>query len=219
MSNETIPFTIRNADASDLDAVMAVEADWPEEQRAPREKFESRLERCPEGFLVVEADGGVVAVCTSTLTTYDPANLEPFRSWEVCTNNGYLHPLEDRVACNAYYIVSQGILKPYRRKGIRQEMIRANLANAAKLGLEYTVTGAMMPGYDRFCRENGEIPAREYAFLKREGELVDPTLRRLAPLGLVLPDERHVIEGFYVSPASRNYGALLVHRTRTDSTG
>jgi len=57
MSSEANPFTIRNAEASDLNAVMAVEADWPEEQRAPREKFESRLERCPEGFLVVEADG------------------------------------------------------------------------------------------------------------------------------------------------------------------
>jgi len=127
-----------------------------------------------------------------------------------------LHPLKDRAACNAYYIVSQGIRKPYRRMGIRQEMIRANLAVAAKLGLEHTVTGAMIPGYDRFCRENGEIPAREYAFLKRKGELVDPTLRRLAPLGLILPDERHVIEGFYISPESRNHGALLVHRTRTD---
>ena len=71
----------------------------------------------------------------------------------------------------------------------------------------------MIPGYDRFCRENGEIPAGEYAFLRRDGELVDPTLRRLASLGLILPDERHVIEGFYVSPESRNYGALLVHRT------
>ncbi|MFH1690359.1 MAG: hypothetical protein ABIE42_09005 [Candidatus Eisenbacteria bacterium] len=74
-----------------------------------------------------------------------------------------------------------------------------------------------MPGYDRFCRENGEIPAREYAFLKREGKLIDPTLSRLASLGLVLPDERHVIAGFYVSPESRDYGALLVHRTQVNS--
>jgi len=213
MSDETITFTVRSADVSDLDAVMAVEADWPEQQRAPREKFESRLERFPEGFLVVEADGGIVAVCTSTLVTYDPGDLGPFRSWESCTNNGYLHPLGDRSAYNAYYIVSQGIRKAYRREGIREGMIRANFDVTAKLGLDYTVTGAMMPGYDRFCRENGEIPAREYAFLRRHGELVDPTLRKLATLGLTLPDERHVIEGFYISPESRNYGALLVHRT------
>ena len=190
MNNETIPFTIRGADVSDLDAVMIVEGDWPEEQRAPREKFISRLERFPEGFLVVEADGGIVAVSTSTLTKYDPANLDHFQSWEACTNNGYLHPLGDRSGYNAYYIVSQGIRKPYRGNGIRQGLIRAHLARVAKMGLEYTVTGAMMPGYDRYCRENGEIPAREYAFLRQGGELIDPTLRTLARLGLILPDER-----------------------------
>ena len=213
MSTTTLQFTIRNADASDMDAVMAVEAEWPEEQRATRDKFQSRLERFAEGFLVVEVDDQIVAVATSTLTRYNPADLDHFRTWEKCTNDGYLHPIGDRADYNACYIVSQGIRKAYRRTGIREGMIRADLAIATRLGLEYTVTGAMIPGYDRYCREHGEVPAREYAFMERDGQLIDPTLRKLASLGLTLPDERHVIEGFYVSPESRNYGALLVNRT------
>lgn len=214
MIGEQFVFEVRNAIESDLDGVMAVEAEWPEEQRAPREKFESRLERFPEGFFIVEADGRIVAVSTSTLKTYDPDDLGTFKTWEVCTNDGYLHPLGDRSDYNACYIVSSGIRKAYRRGGIREALIRAHFANAVRLGLEFVVTGAMMPGYDRHCRECGDIPACEYAFLKRDGEPLDPTLRKLASLGLFLPDERHVIRGFYVSPESRDHGALLVHRTR-----
>lgn len=216
MSEHGLSFTIRNAKASDLPGIMEVEADWPEEQRAPREKLESRLERFPEGFFVVEADGRIVAVCTSTLTTYDPDDLRHFSSWKTCTNNGYLHPLGNRSVYNAYYIVSQGITRAYRRRGIREAMIATHFARAEELGLDYVVTGAMMPGYDGFCRAHGEVPAEEYAFMRQGGELVDPTLRKLASLGLKLPDKRHVIGGFYPSPESRDYGALLVHRILDD---
>ena len=213
MSEQTLDFTIRNADASDLDAVMDVEAEWPEEQRATVDKFVSRLERFPEGFLVVEVKGRIVAVSTSTLTNYTPSCLDHFRSWEACTNGGYLYPIENRDDYNAFYIVSQGIRKAYRRHGIREGMILANLNLAAKMGRPYTVTGAMMPGYDSYCRKHSQIPACDYAFLKQDGKLIDPTLRKLASLGLTLPDARHVIKDFYISPESRNYGALLVNQT------
>ena len=38
-------------------------------------------------------------------------------------------------------------------------------------------------------------------------------LRKLEQLGLRLPDERHVIPGYYPSPESRDHAALLVCRT------
>ena len=92
-------------------------------------------------------------------------------------------------------------------------MISAHLKLAEKMDLAYTVTGAMLPGYGRYCIQNGNIAAHVYAFLKEDGKLVDPTLRKLESLGLSLPDERHIIKDFYCSPESRNYGALLVHKT------
>lgn len=206
--------TIRNATAKDLDGVMAVEADWPEDQRAPREKFVSRLERFPRGFFLAIANDCIVAVSTSTLTRYDPDRLEPFRSWERCTNDGYLHPLGDAREYNALFIVSNGILKTHRGTGVREALVSAHLDLSRKLGMAYTVTGAMLPGFDAYCREHGEIPVETYAFLVRDGVPVDPTLRKLASLGLVLPDARHLIPGYYRSPESRDYGALLVCRNR-----
>lgn len=207
-------FTIRNATIEDLDAILRVEEHWPRAQRASIDKFQSRLERFPQGFFLAEADGEIVAASTSTLTNYDPANLETFHSWEKCTNDGYLYPLTRYDDYNALLIVSNGIIKQARRKGIRESIIQAHLELAARLGIKYTVTGAMMPGYDAYCLQHGDIPIADYAFRKKQGLLIDPTLRKLASLGLVLPDPHHIIEGYYISPESRDYGAMLVHHTR-----
>lgn len=203
---------IRNATEDDLDGVMEVEADWPKDQRAPREKFVSRLERFPRGFFLAIADDRIVGVSTGTLTRYDPGDLAPFKSWELCTNDGYLYPLGDSGQYNALYIVSNGIRKTHRGTGVREALINAHLVLSRSLGMAYTVTGAMLPGFDAHCREHGEMPVWDYAFLSRDGAPVDPTLRKLAKLGLVLPDARHMIPGYYHSPESRNYGALLVCR-------
>ncbi|MCK5579020.1 MAG: hypothetical protein KAI63_05805 [Planctomycetes bacterium] len=205
---------IRTATPADLDAIMRVERDWPLEQRAPVEKFQARLERFPEGFLLGEVEGRVVSASTSTLANYDSADLTSFHSWEKCTNNGYLYPLTDRRDYNALFIVSNGILKEYRGREIREKIIKAFLQLAARLGMAWTVTGAMLPGYDQYCREYGEISAADYAFKQlSDGAPRDPTLRKLASLGLKLPDQDHIIKNYYSSPASRDYGALLVNQT------
>lgn len=209
-------FHIRNATINDLDAIMRVEEAWPQEQRANPDKFVARLERFPEGFFLTEVENRVVAASTSTLVNYDPSNLASFQSWEQCTNNGYLFPIEADKDYNAIFMVSNGIMKEYRRIGIREGVIKSVFKLAADMDMNYTVTGAMMPGYDAYCRQNGEIPISDYAFMKRNGELIDPTLRKLATLDFILPDQRHIIENYYSSPGSRNYGALLVHSTFAD---
>lgn len=204
---------IRNADLNDIDAVMRVERDWPKDQRASRDKFVSRLEIFPEGFFLAEVNGEIAGVSTSTLATYSPDKLALFRSWEQCTNNGYYNPLKPMEDYNALYIVSNGIRIPYRGTQVREALITAHLDLAKTLGLTYTVTGAMLPGYAQYCKQNGEITAHDYAFLTEDGKPLDPTIRKLASLGLHLPDKRHIIDNFYQSPESRDYGALLVHKT------
>ena len=204
-------FRIRQAAASDLSHIMNIEMDWPEEQRCTLEKFVSRMDIFPKGFFVVEMDSEVVAVSTSTLVHYNSESIEAFSSWALCTNDGFLQPLGNFDDYNALYIVSNGIMKKARRIGIREEIIKAHLQLARDLGLEYVVTGAMIPGYRSFCQSRGFLPAAEYAILEENGRLIDPTLRKLASLGLELPTKDHIIEDFYPSPESHDFGALLVH--------
>ncbi len=206
-----LSFAIRNATPDDLDAIMEVESHWPEDQRAKSDQFQSRIERFPAGVFLAETGGQTVAVSTSMPTRYDPADISDFASWDQCTNNGYLHVFRRLNGFNALLIVSNGIVTEYRRQGIREAMISAHITLAGSLGLRYTVTGAMMPGYDAYCRRHGERDIANYATAYEGDFPIDPTLRKLATLGLVLPDKRHLIADYYPSPASRNYGALLVH--------
>jgi ribosomal protein S18 acetylase RimI-like enzyme len=207
---------IRNAGLNDLPAIVAVEeAVWPADARASSEQFASRLEHFPEGFLVAEAGQRIVAVCTSCLIHYDPGQVDQYTSWSKLTNNGFLSPLEQITDPNAVYIVSNGILPEYRRKGLREMLVGAQIDLSRRLQMDYAVTGAMLPGYDAWCREHGDVPAREYAFTEHDGVPVDPTLRKLGALGLKLPGVEHVIPGYYPNQQSRDYGVLLVCKNIT----
>jgi len=206
-------FTIRNATKADLDDLMRVEQMWPPDQRASADQFLSRLEIFPEGFWVGEYDHTIVGLSTSCLQHYHPDDLTQFHSWNSATNNGYLYPkINDP---NALNVVSTVIVKEFRGKGLLQAFIEKHKEMTGKLGLAYSLTGAMLPGYDAYCRKYGEISAYQYAILRHQNRLVDPLIRSLDSGGYKLPDERHVMPNYFQSSESRNYAALLVYHNRT----
>ena len=102
--------TIRNARPEDMDQIMAVEESWPEMARAPRDKFEARLQKYPQGFFVWEEDGRILATITSMPFTYDPENAKQFSNWDKVTGDGYLHDIGAQEDYNGIYIVS-GIIE------------------------------------------------------------------------------------------------------------
>lgn len=203
---------VRNATEDDLDAVMAVERSWPEDQRATIDHFRSRLERFPQGFWVGEADGIIVGVTTSCLVHYDPKHPGTCKSWDLVTNKGHLYPIEEIVEPNALYIVSTAISKSHQGKGLLQAFFRKHKALTHELRLPYSLTGSMLPRYDAYCRAHREIPAHEYALLRVRGKPVDPLMRTIFAAGYDIPDKRHVMADYYPSRESRNYGAIMVYR-------
>lgn len=203
---------IRNATDNDLDSIFEAEQlIWPEGQRASEQEFASRLSLFPEGFFIALTDSRVIAACTSGLMHYDPDDLSHCDSWVRITNNGMLNPRIEILDANAIYIVSNGIVPKWRRKGLRERLIQAQIDLMKSMRLSYVATGAMLPGYNAYCREVAEVSAMEYASTLQNGKSIDPTLRKLSQLGLLLPDNRHLIEDYYPSKESRNYGALLVY--------
>ncbi|HOE80003.1 MAG TPA: GNAT family N-acetyltransferase [Smithellaceae bacterium] len=191
---------------------MRVEQTWPPDQRASADQFLSRLEIFPEGFWVGEYDDSIVGLTTSCLQHYDPYKLEQFSSWNQAINNGYLY--RDIKKPNALYIVSTIIIKEHRGEGLFDAFLKKHQETTRKLGLDYSVTGIVIPGYNAYCLEYGEIPIYQYANLRHLNRLVDPLLRKAAALGFKLPDERHLIPHYYQSTESRDYAALLVYQNR-----
>jgi len=182
---------------------------WPESQRASADQFRSRIHRFPEGVLVALHGQRYVACSTSCLMAYCPERIQDLKAWDQVTNHGFFPARMPRGA-NAVYIASNGIVPDFRRTGLRERLVTRHLDLAWRLGMRYVVTGAMLPGYADYCLRHGDIPVERYAALQHNDEPVDPTLRKLARLGLELPSSDHLIAGYYPSPESRDYAALLV---------
>ncbi|WP_159397927.1 hypothetical protein [Sorangium cellulosum] len=201
----------RQATVEDIDAIMRVEEDWPEDQRASRETMLVRLGKFREGFWVFEQAGAIIGTLTSCPIRYEPSGQKAFKSWDEVTNRGEL-PDIDLATANALYLVS-GTLKREARGGRTYALlIETPVALAERLGLEYVVAGAKIPGYDAYCRRHGEIDARDYAFLKLNGSFVDPFLEMYRGYGFTVPDRDHVVKDFYPDIPSRNYGAIVVRK-------
>jgi hypothetical protein len=204
-------FKIRNANRADLDNLMMVEQTWPPDQRATADQFLTRLERFPEGFWVVESGNIIVGLTTSCLLHYDPDDMAQFSSWNQATNNGFLYPRDKIAAPNALYVVSTVIVKEHRGKGLFEALFGKHKEVTGRLGLAYSLTGAMLPGYNAYCRKYGEISAYQYAIQRFHGRLVDPLIRKLAAVGYEMPDQQHLIANYFQSLESRDYAALLVY--------
>ena len=204
--------TIRNATAEDMDQIMAVEESWPEMARAPRDKFEARLDKYPQGFFVWEQEGRILATITSMPYSYDPAKAERFTNWDDVTNEGYLYEIGPKEDYNSLYIVSGIIDKDSRGGDIFERMVGTEVELARSLGYGYVIGGAVIPGYKRYCVKNDAVPAHEYVFMKKGRRLIDPLLDMYQKIGFAAPDAAHVVREYFPDDASLNYAAIVVNR-------
>ena len=208
---------IRNATPEDMDQIMAVEESWPEMARAPRDKFEVRLQKYPQGFFVWEEDGRILATITSMPFVYNPADpKKQFSNWDDVTNKGYLFDIGKPEDYNAIYIVSGIIEKDARGGDIFERMVTRVVELARELGYRYVVAGAVIPGYKRYCVKNDAVPASEYVFMKRGNRLIDPLLDMYQKIGFQAPDANHVVREYFPDDASLNYAAIVVHDDKAD---
>jgi hypothetical protein len=204
---------MRQATVADIDEIMRVEEDWPEDQRATRDKMLARLKKFPEGFWVLERDGQIAGTLTSCPIRYERSAVGAFKKWDEVTNHGYL-PDIDMATANALYLVSGSLRKDARGGKAYALLIETPVGLARRIGLEYVVAGAKIPGYNDYCRRHGEVDARDYAFLSLNGCLVDPFLEMYRGYDFAVPDRDHIIEEFYPDAPSRNYGAIVVRKLR-----
>ena len=195
---------IKNIIGKDLNDVVRLEnAIWPEGTRATKDKFESRLRIFPQGFFLAYINGELIGVSTSEIIKYDPLN--PPKSWESITDNGYIKQTHNTNG-NALYVVSIGAKS---RSGGGSALLQAQKQLAEKLNLMFLVLGARIPGYDEYCKNNREIYIEEYTKLKRDdGYHLDPELRFYMRNGLEL---KKIMPNYMGDDAeSRNYGAIMM---------
>lgn len=188
-----------------LEQVISVEKSaWPSELQATKEKFASRLRIFPDGFFVLKFSGQIKGVTTSLITTYDPSAT---RTWDEITDNGMIEKTHDSSG-NALYVVSVGVSADAQGQGIGGKLVQSQIELTKKLGLKYLYLGARIPGFDPYCRQNGDISPDEYLKLKNEkGDTYDPEIRFYERQGFYIAK---VIPNFEPDTQSRNFGIVML---------
>lgn len=186
--------------------VVRVEAEtWPEEIRAPREKFESRARIFPEGFFLGYADNKLWGVATSQIINFDPAN--PCTSWEETTDNGWIkksHTFQG----NALYVISVGVSPRASRQGIGTALMIAEKGLAKKLSLGWLVLGSRLPGFATWHQVNPRSSIKDYFDCQNETrESIDPLIRFYQRLGLKIV--KIVPNYMEDDPESENFGVVM----------
>ena len=188
-----------------LDQVIEVEQKaWPPELQAPREKFAARFNLFPEGFFVAKKDGKIVGVSTAEITTYNGA---VDKTWDEITDNGMIEGTHDPKG-EGLYVVSVGVSLDAQGGGVGGKLVAAQKELTERFGLKYLYLGARIPGYDQYCKDNGDISVEDYLELKNdEGEPIDPEIRFYTKQDL-RPEK--VVPEFEPDESSRNYGVVMV---------
>lgn len=192
-----------------LDEVMEVERSaWPPELQASKEKFESRAEVFPQGFIVVKVDGKIKGATTSEITTYD---LSKDKTWNEITDNGTLKKTHNS-SKDSLYVVSVGVSPDFQGMGIGGKLVGAQIELAKQLGLKRVFLGARVPGYNQYCKDHGEISVDTYLNLKNyKSEPVDPEIRFYQRQGL---RPAKIVLNFEPDTSSRDYGVVMVWKNK-----
>lgn len=207
-------YIVRTATKKDLDELMKLEENWPENERASREHFVARIEKFDRGFFAMENDGKICASISCCLNNYEQDKVSNYKNWNTVTNNGFLYDPRSTTDYNALYIVAGVIDKNHRAFGLFERLIETVVALAKSLNLKYVTAGAVIPGYKDYCQKYGDIPAENYVFLKKKQKLVDPFLEMYRRVGFTVPDRTHVIRDYYPDEASDCYAAIVVKEVK-----
>lgn len=191
-----------------LDDVEVVEKSaWPQELQATREKFASRLDLFPGGFLVAKVDGVIKGVSTSQITIF-PSSAN---TWDELTDYGFMKRSHVPNG-NALYIVSIGVSKDAQGMGLGGMLVEAQKDFAKRKKLSTVFLGARMPGYVEHCRTHEPISADDYLKLRNaKGEILDPEIRFYIRHGFAI---EKVVAHFEPDVESADYGVVMVWNVR-----
>ncbi len=189
--------------------IEAEKSAWPPELQATRQKFESRLKLFPQGFVIVRDNGKIKGVSTSQITTYDPNSS---RTWDEITDDGMIEKTHNPQG-DSLYVVSVGVSANAQGKGIGGVLVKSQIELARKLGLKYLFLGARVPGYDAYCRQNGDMSMEDYLKVKNEkGDTFDPEIRFYERQGL---HPAKIIPNFEPDRQSRDFGVVMLWENKS----
>ena len=192
---------VRRCTTDDIDAYVAIQQEeWGESMSASRAQLANRLKVFPQGILVGEADGQVVAAMTFILlASYD---IDDGLSWNDLTADGWgsSHMPDGKVLFGVDLSISR-----HAPRSASARMFVAGLELTMRLGVVRLCWGSRLPRYHRHA---DRMTADEYIQAKnRRGRFLDPEIQLYSRVpGLEILG---VVPDYFKDWESRDYGAIL----------
>ena len=196
--------TIREFGRDTLDSVMELEAlVWPQELRATREEFASRIEIFREGCLAAYQGDMLLGASTAQMTA--ACRVKACETWYDCTDNGTIvNSHEESGDC--LYLVSVGAVP---RSGAGTALITEQCTRATRRGARSIRLIARVPGFSAWFEQGGGT-IEEYVEARQQGTSyhLDPVLRFYQRNGFII--DRIIENGFPEDKESRGVGCSMV---------
>ncbi len=209
---------IRQARADDIEAMLLVETKaWPENLRASREMYQSRLRTFPQGTLVAEGKAEIEGVVVFQIMNF---NSVPYvRSWKEATDNGYIKNSHDPQG-NTLYGVNLSVC-PRAQSRVAVALLEAVGKLAIKHNFKQIVLGGRIPSFAQYLKhyrqKNGvsvvsdkkrdKIVEDYIQAANKRGNPLDPQITFYQKAGMKIIK---LLPNYLKDPASLNYGVLLL---------
>ncbi len=192
---------VRQLAPTDFEAVCELERQcFPGMSPWTHEQLRSHLAHFPEGQIVVEYEGRVVASSSSLVVDF--SEYEEWHDWTLIAADGTIsnHDPEG----DTLYGIEMMVHPDYRGMRLSRRLYDARKELARRLNLSRIIIGGRIPGYAQFA---SEMTAREYVEYVTFSDLYDPVLTPQLANGFVI---KGLISGYLESDSdSAGYATHL----------
>jgi predicted amidohydrolase/GNAT superfamily N-acetyltransferase len=192
---------VRPMAAGDFEAVVAMqELCFPGMETWSTEQLESMTAIFPDGQMVVEYQGRVVASCCSLIVDFDLYS--DWHNWKEIADSGFIrNHLDDG---DTMYGIEVMVHPEFRGLRLARRLYDARKQIVRERNLARIIVGGRIPGYGKRA---DEMSAREYVEQVMAKNLFDPVLTVQTANGFVL---KRLIPGYMpADSASRGYATFL----------
>ncbi len=191
---------VRQMRLEDFDQLVAMQqACFPGMTPWKREQIESIVGRFPDGQMVVEYDGRVVA--SSSALVVDFSEYSDWHDWKLIADAGYIRNHDPEG--DTLYGIEIMVHPEFRGMKLSRRLYDARKDLVRRLNLQRIIIGGRLPGYHRYA---DEMPVRKYVEYVVSKDIYDEVLTPQLSNGFVL---RGLIPNYLDDAESCGYATHL----------
>ncbi|QDU83615.1 (R)-stereoselective amidase [Planctomycetes bacterium Pla163] len=198
---------LRQLRADDFEELVAMQVRcFPGMQTWGLDQIQSQLGMFPEGQLVVEFEGKIVASAFSLIVDFE--DYSDWHDWKELADNGYIRNHDPKG--DTLYGIEVMVHPEYRGLKLARRLYQGRRELARRYNLARSIVGGRIPNYHKYA---DQMTAREYAEKVGEGQIYDPVLTTQTANGFVL---KRIIPDYFPSDVESGGYATFLEWTNLD---